>query len=130
MSIGIGRGCHGSNDSHGSDPCESVASVSSVFYHCRTKPITASRERPLAADSRRLLSSRQQTEKRAMLKDKKIAVLGAGKLGEILIKGLLEAGVINIANIRITAGHQQRLDQMRERFTVAGTLSNKVAAAA
>ena len=43
-----------------------------------------------------------------MLKDKKIAVLGAGKLGEILIKGLLEAGVINIANIRITAGHQQR----------------------
>src|SRR4249920_1664818 len=64
-----------------------------------------------------------------MLKDKKIAVLGAGKLGESLIKGLLEAGVINIANVRITAGHQQRLDQMRERFNVAGTLSNKVASA-
>src|SRR5204863_6310868 len=56
--------------------------------------------------------------------------LGAGKLGEILIKGLLEAGVINIANIRITAGHQQRLDEMRERFNVAGTLSNKVASEA
>ena len=65
-----------------------------------------------------------------MLKDKKIAVLGAGKLGEILIKGLLEAGVINIANVRITAGHQQRLDEMRERFNVAGSLSNKIAAAA
>jgi len=65
-----------------------------------------------------------------MLNDKKIAVLGAGKLGETLIKGLLEAGVINIANVRITAGHQQRLDQMRERFGVAGTLSNNVAAAA
>lgn len=64
-----------------------------------------------------------------MLKDKKIAVLGAGKLGEILIKGLLDAGVINIANVRITAGHQQRLDAMRERFNVAGTLSNKVASA-
>ena len=38
-----------------------------------------------------------------MLKEKKIAVLGAGKLGESLIKGLLEAGVINIANVRITA---------------------------
>lgn len=60
-----------------------------------------------------------------MLKDKKIAVLGAGKLGETLIKGLLEAGVINIANVRITAGHQHRLDQMRERFNVAGSLSNK-----
>jgi len=65
-----------------------------------------------------------------MLKDKKIAVLGAGKLGEILIKGLLEAGVINIANVRITAGHQQRLDELRERFNVAGSLSNKIAAAA
>src|SRR5262245_47832930 len=63
----------------------------------------------------------------AMLKDKKIAVLGAGKLGETLIKGLLEAGVIDIADVRITAGHQQRLDQMRERFNVAGTLSNKAA---
>ena len=63
-----------------------------------------------------------------MLKEKKIAVLGAGKLGETLIKGLLEAGVINISNLIITAGHQQRLDQMRERFNVAGSLSNKVAA--
>jgi len=61
-----------------------------------------------------------------MLKDKKIAVLGAGKLGESLIKGLLDAGVINIANVRITAKHQQRLDQMCERFNVAGLLSNKV----
>jgi len=65
-----------------------------------------------------------------MLKDKKIAVLGAGKLGESLIKGLLEAGVIDIANVSITAGHQHRLDQMRERFNVAGTLSNKAASGA
>jgi pyrroline-5-carboxylate reductase len=65
-----------------------------------------------------------------MLKDKKIAVLGAGKLGESLIKGLLEAGVINIANVKITAGHQQRLDQMRERFGVEGLLSNKTVAEA
>jgi pyrroline-5-carboxylate reductase len=63
-----------------------------------------------------------------MLKDKRIAMLGAGKLGEILIKGLLEANVINVSNIIATAGHQQRLDQMRERFGVAGTLSNKEAA--
>lgn len=62
-----------------------------------------------------------------MLKDKKIAVLGAGKLGETLIRGLLDAGVIDIKNVRITAAHQERLDQMRERFDVAGTLSNKVA---
>jgi pyrroline-5-carboxylate reductase len=65
-----------------------------------------------------------------MLKDKKLAVLGAGKLGETLIKGLLGAGVIEVANVTVTAGHQHRLDQMRERFGVAGTLANKEAAAA
>ena len=63
-----------------------------------------------------------------MLMDKKLAVIGAGKLGETLIKGLLEAGVIDVSNVIVTAGHQRRLDQMRERFGVAGTLVNKMAA--
>ena len=62
-----------------------------------------------------------------MLKEKRLAVLGAGKLGEILIKGLLEAGVIEVEKVIVTAGHQSRLDHMRERFGVAGTLSNKMA---
>lgn len=65
---------------------------------------------------------------RAMLKTKKLAVLGAGKLGETLIKGLIEADVISAANVTVTAGHQQRVDEMRERFGVTGTLSNKQAA--
>ena len=63
-----------------------------------------------------------------MLKEKKLAVLGAGKLGETLIKGLLEADVISVANVTVTAGHQPRLDQLKERFGVAGTLSNSMAA--
>ncbi|HKA20856.1 MAG TPA: pyrroline-5-carboxylate reductase [Blastocatellia bacterium] len=63
-----------------------------------------------------------------MLKGKKIAVLGAGKLGETLIKGLLEAEVIDITDVLVTAGHQHRLDQLRERFSVSGSLSNKAAA--
>jgi pyrroline-5-carboxylate reductase len=62
-----------------------------------------------------------------MLKDKRIAVLGAGKLGETLVKGLLEARVIEASNLIVTAGHQRRLDQLRERFALAGTLSNKAA---
>jgi pyrroline-5-carboxylate reductase len=62
-----------------------------------------------------------------MLRDKKLAVLGAGKLGETLIKGLLEAGVVETSNIIVTAGHQPRLDRMRERFGVSGTLSNRMA---
>ncbi|PYP82707.1 MAG: pyrroline-5-carboxylate reductase [Blastocatellia bacterium AA13] len=63
-----------------------------------------------------------------MLKDKKLAVLGAGKLGETLIRGLLEAGVTSASNIIVTAGHQHRLDLMRERFGVSATLSNADAA--
>ena len=64
-----------------------------------------------------------------MLKNKRLAVLGAGKLGETLIKGLIEADVINPANVVVTAAHQDRLEQMRERFGVSGTLSNRDAAA-
>lgn len=64
-----------------------------------------------------------------MLKNKRLAVLGAGKLGETLIKGLIEASVISPGNITVTAGHQPRLDYMRERFGVSSTLSNREAAA-
>jgi pyrroline-5-carboxylate reductase len=63
-----------------------------------------------------------------MLRNKKLAVLGAGKLGETLIRGLTEAGVIDVSNIVVTAGHQPRLDQLREKFGVAETLSNRQAA--
>jgi len=63
-----------------------------------------------------------------MLKDKRLAVLGAGKLGETLIRGLIEAGVIDVANITVTAGHQPRLDALREKFGISGTLSNQMAA--
>jgi pyrroline-5-carboxylate reductase len=63
-----------------------------------------------------------------MLRDKKIAVLGAGKLGETLIRGLIEADVTLPENFIATAGHQARLTQLRERFGVAGTLSNPMAA--
>lgn len=63
-----------------------------------------------------------------MLKDKKLAVLGAGKLGETLIKGLLDADVIDVGNVVVTAGHQPRLDYLRERFGVEATLSNAEAA--
>src|SRR5215475_3941571 len=70
--------------------------------------------------------SRQEFE---MLGQKRLAVLGAGKLGETLIKGLIQAGVTEPSRIRVTAGHQQRLDYIRDRFGIEGTLSNLDAAA-
>src|SRR5438128_1612793 len=63
-----------------------------------------------------------------MLREKKLAILGAGKIGEALIRGLLDAEAINVADVTVTAGHQQRLDLLKQRFGVNGTLSNKAAA--
>jgi len=62
-----------------------------------------------------------------MLKDKKLAVLGAGKIGEALIRGMVEARAIDVANVMVTAGHQQRLNVLGERFGINGTLSNRSA---
>ena len=63
-----------------------------------------------------------------MLKDRKLAVLGAGKMGVALLRGLLEAEAIEIENVTVTAGHQPRLDLLRETFGVGTTLSNQAAA--
>ncbi|HKV40458.1 MAG TPA: pyrroline-5-carboxylate reductase [Blastocatellia bacterium] len=63
-----------------------------------------------------------------MLKDRKIAVLGSGKLGEAMIRGLIEAGVTTARSVVVTAHHQERLDHMREKYGVEGLLANDKAA--
>ena len=65
-----------------------------------------------------------------MLRDKKLAVLGAGKLGESLIRGLLEAGALEPTNVTVTAAHAERVEELRERFGVGGTTVNPLAAEA
>src|SRR5437868_276452 len=62
-----------------------------------------------------------------MFEDKKIAVLGAGKLGEALITGLIEAGVAAKENFIATAAHEDRLSQLRSKLGIATTLSNQEA---
>ncbi|MFQ5655797.1 MAG: pyrroline-5-carboxylate reductase family protein, partial [Planctomycetota bacterium] len=59
-----------------------------------------------------------------MLEDKRIAVIGAGKLGETILSGLFDAGTIRPDHVVVTAAHQERLDVLRERLGVEGTLSN------
>lgn len=63
------------------------------------------------------------------LQEKRIAVVGAGKLGETLLKGLLEAGVIDVAKVTVTAAHPPRLEHLQAKFGVKGTLSNHEAVA-
>jgi len=59
-----------------------------------------------------------------MFENKRIAVLGAGKLGEALITGMLEAGIVSKKQFIATAAHKERLEQLRAKLDVETTLSN------
>lgn len=54
----------------------------------------------------------------------RIAILGAGKIGESLIGGLLEAGLVASTDLVATARHQERLDLLEDKFRVATGLRN------
>jgi pyrroline-5-carboxylate reductase len=60
---------------------------------------------------------------------RKIAILGAGRIGEALIVGLLSSDWRESAEIAATARRAERVDELRERHGVAATLSNHDAAA-
>jgi pyrroline-5-carboxylate reductase len=53
--------------------------------------------------------------------DGKIAILGAGKIGEALIAGLVSSGWTDLV---ATARRQERLDELAERYGIETTLSN------
>ena len=66
-------------------------------------------------------------EGNCMFDNKRIAVLGAGKLGEALITGMLDAGVVSKKHFIATAAHQERLDQLRSKIDIETSLSNSEA---
>src|SRR6266850_4659871 len=59
-----------------------------------------------------------------MFENKRIAVLGAGKLGEALITGMLDAEVVTRKQFIATAAHKERLEQLRAKLDLDTTLSN------
>ena len=65
-----------------------------------------------------------QWEGIGMFDNKRIAVLGAGKLGEALISGMIDAGIVSKKQFIATAAHKERLDQLREKLDIETTLSN------
>jgi pyrroline-5-carboxylate reductase len=54
---------------------------------------------------------------------KKIAVLGAGKIGQTLVAGILDAQVAAKGDVIVVTKHKQTLDGVKKRFGVRGTLS-------
>ena len=55
---------------------------------------------------------------------RRIAILGAGKIGESLLAGLLSSGWRKPDEIVVTGRRQERLDELAERYGVEATLSN------
>ena len=55
---------------------------------------------------------------------RRIAILGAGKMGESLLSGLLSAGWRKPEEIVVTGRRQERIDELAERYGVETTLSN------
>jgi pyrroline-5-carboxylate reductase len=64
-----------------------------------------------------------------MVEPRKIAILGAGRIGEALIAGLLSSGWREPGEIAATARRQERVEELRERHGVDATTSNHDAAA-
>jgi pyrroline-5-carboxylate reductase len=56
--------------------------------------------------------------------ERRIAVLGAGKIGEVLVSGLLSSGWREPGEISASARRQERLDELRERHGIEVTRSN------
>lgn len=59
-----------------------------------------------------------------MLKGKKIALIGAGKMGETLVTRLLSTGTLKKDQLFVTAKHKSRVAMMNERFGVRGSTVN------
>lgn len=57
----------------------------------------------------------------------KLAVLGAGKMGETLINAWLETKLLAPEQILATAKHARRIEDIAQRFNVATTLDNRAA---
>jgi pyrroline-5-carboxylate reductase len=58
---------------------------------------------------------------------RRICVLGAGKAGEALVAGLLSSGWAKPADIVATARHEERIDELSQRYGIEGTLDNLAA---
>ena len=61
--------------------------------------------------------------------ERRIAILGAGQIGEALLTGLLSSGWRTAAELSASTRREERAEELRERHGVAVTLSNAEAAA-
>jgi pyrroline-5-carboxylate reductase len=64
------------------------------------------------------------------IKDKKVAFLGAGNMGEAIIKGLLQTGLVPAASISATDVRADRLQQLARQYGIQPAAANRELVAA
>ena len=60
--------------------------------------------------------------------DTSVALIGAGKLGESLVRGLIDAGTVDAARVTVTAAHRSRPERLAQELGVHAGASNREAA--
>ena len=58
-----------------------------------------------------------------MIRDQRVAVIGAGKMGEALVRGLLDAGALAADRVRVTTGSGERARQLAAQLGVTAAES-------
>src|SRR5438552_1588518 len=59
---------------------------------------------------------------------RRVAILGAGRLGEALVRGFIASGWRDAADLVVTARRQERLADLAERYGVDACAENSIAA--
>src|ERR1700758_3583304 len=61
------------------------------------------------------------------MSERKIAILGGGRIGEALLSGLLSSGWRDPSEIVVTSRREERVAELRERYGAEATLDNAAA---
>ena len=61
------------------------------------------------------------------MSERKIAILGGGRIGEALLSGLLSSGWREPGEIVVTSRREERVDELRERYGTEATTDNPAA---
>ena len=65
---------------------------------------------------------------RRKTENKKLAVLGAGKMGGILLQAFLSSGIVAKGDLRATVAHEKRAETLSRQFEIPVTQDNRSAA--
>lgn len=74
-------------------------------------------------------SKKSSSSKEHALQVKKLALVGAGKLGEALLSGILSSQLVPASRIEATVAHQPRADALKEKYGIRAHTENSPAVA-